>query len=225
MRTLTDLVPTAKRPDTLLVLLPPALSTIDDLCEQGFVDAVRRRQLPVDVLLADINGQDVLNKSTTSLLHTEVMQPAMDSGYRSIWLAGISLGAFSSLYYAAHHADMLTGLYLLSPYPGTNDVLAEIEAAGGAAAWSQTQTSTLDERKWWQWLAHQSLQSHWTVPVYFGTGSADRFIRGQRLMSALLPHTHVRTLPGAHQWCTWKSLWEQWLDSLTLCRKDAQSIH
>jgi pimeloyl-ACP methyl ester carboxylesterase len=208
----TELHAAPARSDTLLVLLPPALANIDDFYTQGFVDAVRQRQLPVDLLLADTSGQQVLDKTVVADLHTLVVQPARERGYRAIWLVGISLGAFSALHYAAHHANLLSGLYLLSPYPGTGDVLDEIRAAGGAGPWSQQQHTCVDERAWWHWLAQQSTHGAWPTAVYFGTGSNDRFQRGQVLMSDLLPPDRVFTLPGAHQWVTWKALWEHWLD-------------
>ena len=212
MRTRTELHAAAQRSETLLVLLPPSLSSIDDLYTHGFVDAVRQRHLPLDLLLADVTAQHVIDNTVVSILHTEVVQLARAGGYRSVWLAGISMGAFSALHYAAHHADHLAGLYLLAPYPGTGDVLAEIRAAGGAATWCQHQTSTLDERAWWQWLSQESLKGEWTTPVYFGTGNTDRFLNGQRLLADLLPEDRIRVLPGGHQWPTWKALWEDWLD-------------
>lgn len=212
MRTRTDLYAATQRCETLLVLLPPALSSIDDFDEQGFVSAVRQRHLPVDLLLAEITGQQVLDNSMVSSLATEVIQPALATGYRSIWLAGISIGAFNALYYSANHADQLAGLYLMAPYTGTADVLAEITAAGGAASWRQQQDSFPDERTWWRWLCQESQNAQWTTPVYFATGHADRFLKGQRLLAELLPPERVRMLPGNHQWPTWKALWEDWLD-------------
>lgn len=216
MRLHTELAAGPARSDTLLVLLPPALASIDDFYSQGFVDALRQRKLPVDLLLADTSGQQVLDETVVTDLHGLVVQPAWDSGYRAIWLAGISLGAFSALHYAARHADLLAGLYLLSPYPGTGDVLDEIRAAGGAGPWSQQQPigidTRTDERAWWHWLAQQSAHGTWPTAVYFGTGNNDRFQRGQVLISDLLPPKRVCRLPGTHQWATWKTLWEDWLD-------------
>ena len=218
MRTMSELHAGASRSETLLVLLPPSLSNVDDLYAQGFVDALRQRQLPVDLMLADVTAQHVIDQTMVAALDAQVVQPALSEGYRSIWLAGISMGAFSALHYAARHADRLAGLFLLAPYPGTGDVLAEIRAAGGAAAWFQQPGSTLDERAWWQWLGQESLKAQSTTPVYFGTGSADRFLKGQRMLADLLPEERVRVLPGSHQWATWKALWEDWLDHGPLAR-------
>lgn len=220
MRTRTELHTAAQRSETLLVLLPPSLSSIDDFYEQGFVDAVRQRQLPVDLLLADITAQHVLDNTVAATLYTQVLQPARAEGYHAIWLAGISMGGFSALHCAAQHENHLAGLYLMAPYPGTGDVLAEIRAAGGAAAWCQQQPSALDERAWWQWLGQQSLKPEWSTPVYFGTGDADRFLSGQRLLADLLPEAHIHIIPGAHQWPTWKTLWDDWLDHGPLARRE-----
>ena len=224
MRTRTDLHRTDQHSDTLLVLLPPALSSIGDFDEQGFVAAIRQRQLPVDLLLADATAQHVIDHSVVSALHTQVIQPAQAKGYRSIWLAGISMGAFSALYYAAQHAEHLSGLYLIAPYPGTADVLADIRAAGGVTAWCQNPPHTQDERAWWHWLGRESIHGEWRTPVYFGTGSADRFVSGQCLLADLLPQDHVRVLPGKHQWSTWKALWDDWLDHGPLARQLCQSL-
>jgi pimeloyl-ACP methyl ester carboxylesterase len=212
MRTRTEWHIAGQRSETLLVLLPPSLSSIDDFDAQGFVAAVRQRQLPLDLLLADVTAQQVVDNTVVSTLLAEVLQPARAAGYRAIWLAGISMGAFAALHCAAHHANQLAGLYLLAPYPGTGDVLAEIRAAGGAARWYQGECSAQDERAWWQWLGRESAKAEWITPVYFGTGADDRFLNGQRLLADLLPEARVRMLPGRHQWPTWKALWDDWLD-------------
>lgn len=225
MRTRTELHSVAHRSETLLVMLPPALSNIDDFYTQGFVDAVRQRQLPIDLLLANVTGQQVMDKTAVAALHEQVILPARAAGYRAIWLAGISLGAFNALHYAAHHVEPLAGIYLLAPYPGTGDVIAEIRSAGGAARWCQQlqQAPARDERVWWQWLAVQSLKDQWHTPVYFGTGLSDRFLAGQRLLSDLLPEERTCLRPGAHHWPTWKALWEDWLDQGPLARAGSGS--
>jgi pimeloyl-ACP methyl ester carboxylesterase len=212
MRTRTELHTVGQRSDTLLVLLPPALATIDDFEKQGFVQALRQRRLPVDLRLVDVTAQHVIDETLVDAIHSQVLQPAQVDGYRFVWLVGISMGAFSALHYAAHHAEQVTGLFLIAPYPGTADVLAEIRGAGGALAWFQNPGSLLHERQWWHWLGQQSLKGQWPTPVYFGTGSDDRFLSGQQLLAEVLPPDRVRVLPGKHQWSTWLALWAQWLD-------------
>ncbi len=201
------------RGETLLVLLPPAQAQLADFQTHGFVAAVRERALAVDLVLADVNHQHVMSNTTASTLHEQVLRPALAKGYRRIWLAGISLGAFNALHYAAVHARHLAGIALIAPYPGTGDVLAEINAAGGPEAWARgPAVAHTDERAWWRWLGQQAIARQWSTPVYLGTGDVDRFLRGQRMMAQLLPAAQVRYLPGGHDWPTWKALWQAWLN-------------
>jgi enterochelin esterase-like enzyme len=212
MRTHTDLFDSQNRQNTLLVLLPPAESKIEDFFTQGFVAAVRSREIRADIVLAEVTHQHVMNKTIVSALHEHVMQPALASGYQEIWFAGISLGAFNTLYYAAEYAKYLSGIYLIAPYPGTGDILAEIAGAGGAAEWARTLSSNRkDERAWWHWIAQESAAGQWATQVYFGTGDEDRFLRGQRMLAGLLPEQNVRMISGKHSWPTWQTLWHDWL--------------
>lgn len=218
----TDWHTAGARSDTLIVLLPPSLSSLDDFYQHGLVDALRQRQIPADLLLADVTAQHVMNRTVVTELHTQVVQPAQAQGYQRIWLMGISMGAFCALHYVAAHAPGLAGLCLLAPYPGTHDVLAEIRAAGGALAWAGTQTGPgQDERAWWYWLGQQAHVGEWPTPVYLASGQSDRFLSGQKLLAELLPPGHTQLLHGGHDWPTWKSLWEQWLDFGPLAAQQA----
>lgn len=218
MRQLIDRVAGKRRPATLLVLLPPAEAVIDDFQGHGFIAAVRQRSLPVDVHLAELTYQHLMTRTASETLHTQVVQPALASGYRNIWLAGISLGAYNALHYAAQHARFLAGIYLLAPYPGTADVLSEISASGGPAAWCQASPADhRDERAWWHWLhdnAHRGRDDSAAapLPVFMGTGNDDRFVHGQRLIADLLSPERVHYVPGVHAWPTWQRLWSDWLD-------------
>lgn len=219
METIVDPFQGPDPADTLLVLLPPAQAQLADFHAHGFVAAVRERALPVDLLLAQLTYQQVMAHTATASLHQQVVRPALERGYRQIWLAGISLGAFNALHYAATHAEHLAGITLVAPYPGTGDVLAEINAAGGPLPWAQTSAgATDDERNWWRWLCRHSAAGQWPTPVYLGTGEADRFLRGQRMLADLLPATQVNYVPGGHDWPTWRTLWQDWLDHGPLAR-------
>ena len=213
MRILTDLFDNSDRTETLLVLLPPAQARIEDFYTQGFVDAIRRRRIKIDLLLAETTYQHVMNKTVVSALYEHVVQPAQDSGYQKIWFAGISLGAFNAMYYVSEYAAHLAGVHLISPYPGTGDILAEIIGAGDPIVWSRTTSvDQKDERAWWYWLCREAVAGQWKTPVYLGTGSEDRFLRGQRMLADLLPKDNVRILSGSHDWTTWQALWHDWLD-------------
>ncbi|MDO6387576.1 MULTISPECIES: alpha/beta hydrolase [unclassified Uliginosibacterium] len=211
MRLLTDSHPGGS--ERLLILLPGAEIALEDFARQGFIAAVRERGYAFDIQCAALDYTHVMARTVESTLHTEVIQPAQAAGYRQIWLAGISLGAFNSLLYASQHAAELAGLCLLSPYPGTGDILGEIRSAGGPQSWLETpEAQQGDERVFWRWLAECQRSEHWPCPIHAITGTEDRFIRGQRLLMDTLPATCRTELPGAHDWPAWQAQWAHWLD-------------
>lgn len=209
MQTLTDhLLP---RPERLLVLLPPAQTTPQDYLDQGFIQQVRARQIQADIWIPALDHAHVMAGTVLETLDAAVLQPAHAAGYREIWLAGISLGAFNALLCAAARETELAGLCLMAPYPGTGDILAEIRAAGGPAAWAATPASLAgDERVFWRWLAARPREN--ALPVWLGSGREDRFIRNQLLLAQLLPQEAVHLQTGTHDWPTWQNLWQHWLD-------------
>jgi pimeloyl-ACP methyl ester carboxylesterase len=212
MRQISDALDAASRASTLLVLLPPAEARIEDLQAQGFVLAVRRRGIRADIVLAELTYEHLMTKTAVSTLHQHVVLPARADGYRDIWLAGISLGGFNALHYAGEHAQHVSGLHLMSPYPGTADVLAEISGAGGPLAWAATASSGQgDERTWWRWLCGQARAARWPTAVYLSTGTEDRFRDGQRMLAGLLPAPNVHWVPGGHAWPAWHAMWVHWL--------------
>jgi pimeloyl-ACP methyl ester carboxylesterase len=213
MQTLFDTHPGDAPARRLLVLLPPAESSLEDFYAQGFVKAIRQRGIAADVLLAGANYQHVMDQTVAYALAAQVLGPQRAGHYREIWVAGISLGAFSALHFAAVHGKALAGLHLMAPYPGTRDILREITVAGGLLPWADSaQCTDVDERLWWRWLARQALAGSWQLPIYLSTGTQDRFLPGQRLLGDVLPAQQVRYTEGAHDWSAWKPMWDHWLD-------------
>ena len=218
----TDCLP--QRPDTLLVLLPGAHVVPADFWHYGFVDAVRSRRFAVDIVSANVDYLHVMARTVVSALQAEVIEPALAQGYRSIWFAGISLGGLNSLLYAAHHGDLLAGIHLLSPYPGTRDIWLEIHAAGGLQAWRDSAAADLgEERDAWRWLVDQA-RAAYPVKVSFGCGEQDRFITTQRMFTDILPAERVHLIPGTHDWPTWQALWQLWLETSPWPRQPEESV-
>jgi hypothetical protein len=207
--------------DTLLVLLPGAYGTPADFLREGFVAAVRQRCLPLDLALADAHLGLYSDGTVFAHLHDDLIQPARQQGYRRIWLAGISLGGLASLAYASRHQGTAApdGVMVLAPYLGNRAITGAITAAGGLAHWTPPTLAEGDvgdvECRTWAWLqARQAMTS--PAPLYLGYGAADRFAAGHRLMAGALPAATVVTLPGGHDWPTWRTLWHTMLDRFTL---------
>ena len=76
----------------LLVMLPGARDTPQDLVRHGFVRAVRERGLPVDVIAADAHTDYYIEQQVIERLAADIVTPARARGYSRIWLMGISLG-------------------------------------------------------------------------------------------------------------------------------------
>jgi pimeloyl-ACP methyl ester carboxylesterase len=192
-----------------LILLPPAYGSPDDFIANGFASAVRERRLDADLVFAALQLQHVDDRSILSRLHEETILPARAAGC-TVWLGGISLGAYIALCYAGRWPRGLDGLCLLAPYLGSHIITGEIARAEGIGNW---QPGTLaegdEERRVWRFI--KTLRSG-VLPVHLGMGSEDRFADRHRLMAAALAPADVDVAPGIHDWTTWHRLWVRFLD-------------
>jgi len=128
----------APEPDTsriLLVMLPGANGRPQDLVQWGFVQALRERNLPIDVVAVDAHLGYYLERSLSSHLTHDIIAPARARNYQRIWLMGISLGGMGSLLYARDHPADIEGVILLAPFLGARGTIAEVVRAGGLAHW------------------------------------------------------------------------------------------
>ena len=210
MRHLTDLAQPGQRAPTLVVLLPGAYLEPEDFVRSGFVSAVRARQLPMDLVMAELPFNQVADDSIFSRIHTSLVEPAQAAGYQQIWFAGISIGGYITMAYADRYPDQLSGVFLMAPYPGNRMTTGEISAAGGICAWTPEPIAVEDtERRIWHWL---KTHARTTLPIHLGYGQDDRFAAGHRLMAEALPPAHLDSLPGGHDWPVWQQLWHNFLD-------------
>jgi len=201
------LSPRAQAP-LLVVMLPGVYSLPQDFIDEGFVRTLHASGYAADVWLADSHLGYVENGTMLARLHDDVVAPAQRAGYRRIWLVGISLGGFAALGLLRRQPESIDGVLAIAPYVGRPELLQQVAAAGGAAAYAGTAQPDDLEGNLWTWLARA------TTPIekiHLYTGSQDRFIAGQRLMAALLAQDHVQELPGNHNWPAWNALWARWL--------------
>lgn len=209
MRVLTDCAVPGQTAHTLLILLPGAYHQPEDFMREGFVAAVRRRQLPVDIAMAELQFELVASAQALPQIHAGLVQPAQAAGYRHIWLAGISIGGYVAIAYAERYPGQVHGLLLLAPYPGNRMTTNEIAAAGGIHGW---QPGTIDaedtERRNWRWLKTHAAD----MPVQLAYGEHDRFAASHALMAQALPPAQVDRVAGEHVWPVWRQLWERFLE-------------
>jgi pimeloyl-ACP methyl ester carboxylesterase len=208
----------AGRANTLLVMLPGAYSRAQEFVDEGFVEALARRRMPADVAIVDAHLGYYVERTIVQRLQDDVVAPARASGYRQVWLLGISLGGFGALGHALRHPGGADGLVLLAPYLGSRLLLDEIERAGGPVAWrarTPRPTSGDDlDRELWHWLA--TPEERRGLPVHLGYGRGDRFAEAHERLRDLLPAERTIDVPGGHDWRAWRELWDTMLDRAIL---------
>jgi hypothetical protein len=221
MRSLVRHAEPAARAPGCIVCLPGAYHEAADLVSAGFDSRVRERALPIDLTFVDVDSSHLDDRRPFDQLKREIVLPARAMGYRSIWMAGISLGGFIALDYAASNPGDLDGVCLLAPYLGSRMLIREIAAAPGLAAWAAGPCAEADaERRLWRFiqarhpLARRADEYPWYRPsLYLGYGREDRFSDAHRLMAEALPAGAVDVVPGGHDFTTWTVLWENFLDA------------
>jgi enterochelin esterase-like enzyme len=190
-------------------MLPPAYAGPSDFVSHGFVQAVRERSLDVDLVFAEFQLQQLIDRSVFGQLREEIILPARSLGC-AVWMGGISLGGYVALCCAEQHPGELAGLCLFAPYLGSHLITGEIERAGALEDWRPELAENDDERRLWRFI--DTLRGG-TLAVHLGLGREDRFARRHRLMAAALPPASVDIVSGGHDWPTWRGLWARFLDA------------
>ena len=194
---------------TRIVCLPGAYHIADDFLAAGFDERVNRGRLPVDLVFVDVEMRNLGDRSILAQLKQQIVLPARSLGCRTLWFAGISLGGFIALDYAASNPGELDGVCLLAPYLGSRMLTGEIARAPGLNAWKRGDLEdSCEERRVWGYLQSEDVRSRL---LYLGYGQDDRFAEAHRLLAQVLPPSAVNVIPGAHDWRTWTTLWENFL--------------
>jgi pimeloyl-ACP methyl ester carboxylesterase len=201
---------------TLLVFLPGIDDEAGDFARQGFIDAVRRRNLPVDMVSVDAHFGYYMSKTLVPRLQDDVITKAKRQGYERIWLVGISLGGLGSLLYSKQYPGEVYGIIVLAPYLGEEPLIEEIRAAGGPARWQPGPSAGDFRRSLWDFLGGYEQAPERMPRLLLAYGTGDRYAAGQDLLAQLLPPQQVITQSGGHRWETWRSLWESVLDHAQL---------
>jgi pimeloyl-ACP methyl ester carboxylesterase len=192
-----------------VVMLPAAFCEPEDFIREGFVRVVQQRVPALELLFAQPERRHLTDRAWLARLHEQIVLPARARGC-AVWLGGISLGGFFALRYAERHAAELEGVCLIAPYLGSRLVTGEVEQAGGLRSWQSPvlPAEEDDERRVWHFLKSYDDRR---LTLHLGFGAEDRFSVRHRLLGAALPATNVDTVPGGHDWPTWRHLWENFI--------------
>jgi pimeloyl-ACP methyl ester carboxylesterase len=192
--------------DILLVMVPGMGMTAADFDTEGLNDLVRQTGWPISVAAVDPGADAYLDDTLEARLLEGIAAARRDAGTARIWLAGISLGCQAILRCVRRQPDLAEGLILLTPYLASTGLIAEVDQAGGLLPWSTANQGRQEpERALLTWLA--------TIPpealprILVGRALGDRFVRTATMLADLLPADRVISVPGAHDWTSWRALW------------------
>ncbi|MRR14907.1 MAG: alpha/beta hydrolase [Deltaproteobacteria bacterium] len=180
--------------------------------EEGLVADVWARDLPFDMAAPNAHFGYYERGNLVSRLKEDVIDPARARGTRKIWLVGVSMGGLGALLYLKERPEDIAGVYLISPFLGTQYFLDEIKAAGGVNQWDPgPYNAMLDwQRMLWHWLKTDPAGCRDKV-VYLGYGTEDVYKSASQLLAPMLPPSHVYAIAGAHDYQTFKTLWKVFL--------------
>jgi pimeloyl-ACP methyl ester carboxylesterase len=212
MRTIQQLADAPHRARCVMVFLPGFGDDEHAFLDHGFGDALRARSERVDTIFADATFGYYAKKTILTRLREDVVNPALAQGYEQIWIVGVSMGGLGALLLAKQPDVKVAGVYLLAPSLGDDDLLREIDRAGGLEKWQPGPPSEDYGRELWRYL--QGVVQHPDAPpaLYLGAGDKDKLAYGHRLLAAALPRDRVFSVPGRHDWGPWLLLWARFLD-------------
>jgi pimeloyl-ACP methyl ester carboxylesterase len=207
-----DVAPDVDGERILLLMLPGAKNTPQQLVENGFIRELRERKLPVDVLALDAHVDLYLERADIERVLHHTLDEARAHGYRRIWLLGISLGGSGAMICATQRTAEIEGVFLLAPFLGTRGIIAEVEAAGGLHYWRAGDIGSRDhERVLLEQICHITEGANGFPPIYLGYGSEDRYRGASMVLAERLEQPLVSVVPGGHDWDTWIVLWRRLL--------------
>jgi len=202
---------------TLLVMLPGRLGTANQFKDEGFVDMVLKAGYSLDIITAEAHIGYYYDQTIVERLRQDIILPARARGYRRIWILGISMGGMGAIWYDRTHPGDVDGLILLAPYLGDKQIVDEVEAAGGLRGWHQDEEvrGQFPEDIWGMTKGYVDRQAT-AGRLFLGYGLQDYLARSNSLLAREIPSGQVATLPGFHNWPTWRLLLARLLENQLL---------
>ena len=212
----------------LFVLLPGAGDRAETFEQRGFVQALRRDSLSIDVRASDATLGYYMRGTVLDRLAADVIEPEKTRGYQETWLVGPSMGGFGSLFYGRAHTANITGVLAIAPFLGDRALIKEISDAGGLEKWqAPARVDVMDrdnyQREMWRWFQATTRGQESAPLLFLGYGTADSLGTAAQLLTAKLPPSRVFLTEGGHEWPAWRRVLEQFLDSpdfASHCRSD-----
>lgn len=196
----------------LIVFLRGRGGSHQSFSRAGWVDAVRSHGMNFTVVAPNTHFGYYRERTLVGRLRDEVVAPVCCEDQQELWLVGVSMGGLGALLYLREESEDVSGVVLISPFLGSENLTAEIEAAGGLRAWDPGEPREDEwDRDLWLWLKVFSAEPG-TPPLILAFGEEDRYEASHRLLAAVLPPERVITKPGGHHNRVFTELWLAVLD-------------
>jgi pimeloyl-ACP methyl ester carboxylesterase len=203
--------------DGLIVFLPGFGDGPEAFDRNGLLEIVREIAPTYDVVATDAHFAYYRKQNVVRRLHADVIEP-IAGRYEHVWLVGASMGGLGASSYAMEHSDIVDGVILLAPYLGDEDVIAEVERAGGLQKWQAPNLADIEDQAerhfyaLWEWYQGYAGPPHRAMPtIYLGFGNQDRLRQANQLLADVLPVDQVRSSDGGHKWTVWTPLFRNLL--------------
>lgn len=203
----TETAPGAKPGKVLVVVLPGFAIDHDGMRDEGVAAAIQRGWPEADVILTGATFPYYRTGTLVQRLHEDVIVPARRRGYDEIWLAGGSMGGMGVLLYEQNFPGQMTGLLLMSPYLGGNDLFEEFRDAGGLHRWPPGDLGPIDgenyQRHVWKMIQGWRDNPKLARRVWLVCGYEDSLFSDAKVLANEIPKGQAIFGPGGHDWKFW----------------------
>ncbi|OYV04956.1 MAG: alpha/beta hydrolase [Verrucomicrobiales bacterium VVV1] len=205
VRTLSDEPP--EKPKQLVVMLPGRWSKPEEFQRELLMEMARKHWPQARIVAPNLHLGYYTNRVAVERLHEDVILPAEREGVKEIIVVGVSMGGLGALIYDLEHPGKIDRMILLSPFVGDEEAIREIDAAGGVRSWKPGVIEEKDfSRKLWVGLKQEWLGQRKRPEIVLACGDKDRLrASNERFSKDFLKPNEVISLPGDHDWPTWRT--------------------
>ncbi len=208
--------PGTQKAKCLIVFLPGAGDNGSAYYDQGFVKMVRDHNLSADIVASDATFRYYFKGTFLERFEKDVLQPYLAKGYEHVWLIGISMGGFGSLFYPSQRPGQIDGVLALAPWLGDDELTIKIHDAGGLKAWQAPLKAPVNEDNYqvqlWRWLKAVTMEGEPGPALWLGWGTKDQAMSASdEMLGAVMPKDHIFSAEGGHEWKPWKEMFEKFL--------------
>ncbi len=195
---------------TLVVVLPGRHDNVEVMQKFGVAQAIHAGWPEVDVQLTSATMAYYTDGGLATRSREELLAPAQANGYQRIILMGASMGGMGSLIVDQANPGMIDHLVLMAPYLGEQELLEEIQAAGGISAWQPGPVPAVTDksnfqRELWRHIQTFTRDDASRNRVWLAYGAADSLAKTVPVIAPALDAEHLYEREGGHKWVVWNA--------------------